>query len=270
MIKSVAIIAMLTSFSIASFSQQTAGKITYARTMQLQIVLAGDAAGMENMMPKSRTEKYELTFSNNKSLWKQMEEEPQEEMAGAVTGGFQIKTFSFGSEDVTYSNLDEMMKTDLRELGTKKYIVSDTIKRGAWKLSDETKTILGHLCRKATSQKIGKRVMMNIDNGKMERKEIDDTSNIVAWFAADIPVSVGPAEFQGQLPGAVLEVDINNGKTTFIAVEVTEKADLSIIKEPKSGKKTTQAEFVKERQKMMDEMERNNGGPGRTVIRAGN
>lgn len=268
MTKSVVFISFLFSIALTSFSQQQAGKIIYARTMQLQIVLAGDAAGMENMLPKSRTEKYELTFANNKSLWKQMEEEPQEEMAGGAVGGFQIRTFSFGSEDLTYTNLDEMLKTDLRELGTKKYVVTDTVKRNAWKLSDETKTILGHICRKATTQKIGKRVMMNMDNGKMERKEIADTSNIVAWFASDIPVSVGPAEFQGQLPGAVLEIDVNNGKTTYVAIEVTEKADLSIIKEPKSGKKLTPAEFAKERQKMMDEMERNNGGPGRTVIRA--
>ncbi len=263
--KLIAIVCLLVSISATALAQLNSGKITYERTVQLQIVLNDGGSGMENMLPKSQTQKFELSFANNQSLWKQMEEEPQEEMAGAATGGFQIRTFSFGSEDLTYTNLDAMLKTDLRELGTKKYIVTDTVKRGAWKLSDETKTILGQVCRKATTQKIGKRMMMNMDNGKMERKEFADTSNIVAWFAPSIPVSVGPAEFQGQLPGAILEIDANNGKTTYIATAITEKADLTVIKEPKSGKKITQAEFVKEREKMMDEMERNNGGPGRTI-----
>lgn len=36
-------------------------------------------------------------------------------------------------------------------------------------------------------------MMMNMDNGVMERKEVDDTANIVAWFATDIPVSAGPS-----------------------------------------------------------------------------
>lgn len=264
MAKLIAFVCLLVSFSLSSLAQITSGKIIYSRTVQLQIRISGDMQGMENMLPKSRTDKYELHFANNKGLWKQMEDDSQEEMARSADG-VQIRTFSFGSDDVSFVNLDAMMKTDSRELGTKKFIVEDTLKRSAWKLSDETKTILGHVCRKATTQRIGKRMMMNMDNGKMERKEIADTSNIVAWFAADIPVSIGPADFQGQLPGAILELEANNGKTLYVATEITEKPDLAIIKEPKSGKKITNAEFNKEREKMLDEMQRNNSGPGRTI-----
>jgi Protein of unknown function (Porph_ging). len=39
---------------------------------------------------------------------------------------------------------------------------------------------------------------MTMDNGKMERKEIDDTTSMVAWFTTEIPVPAGP-EVQGQL-----------------------------------------------------------------------
>lgn len=259
------IFCLLINIPFLSISQQTSGRIVYSKTVQMQIRLSGDVSGLENMLPKTKTDKFELTFANNKSLWKYVEEESQEEMAGQAVGGFQFKVMSFGLEDVTFTNLDNMMKTDLRELGTKKYIVQDTIKRSAWKLSDETKTILGHVCRKGTSQKIGKRVMMNMDNGKMERKEFDDTTNIIAWFATDIPVSVGPAEYQGQLPGAILEIDAKDGAMSFVAVEITEKADFAVIKEPKSGKKVSNEEFSKEREKLMDEMQKNNSGPGRTI-----
>jgi GLPGLI family protein len=197
-----------------------------------------------------------------------MEQEEQDgDMAynNSGGGGMQIRMIGAGTDDVMYSNIEATRRVELRELGTKKYIVEDTIRRMNWKLSDETKTVMGHVCRKAMSQRIGSRMMMNMDNGKMERKEIADTSNIVAWFTTDIPVSTGPAEFQGQLPGMILEIDVNNGRTVYKAIEITPKVDIATIKEPKGSKKLTPAEFNKERDKMFEEMSRNNGGPGRTI-----
>jgi GLPGLI family protein len=85
----------------------------------------------------------------------------------------------------------------------------------------------------------------------------------------DIPVSAGPAEYQGQLPGLILEMDISNGRQTFKAVSVAEKADLAVIKEPTGKKHYTQEEFNKERDKMMEEMQRNNMGGNRRMIRVG-
>ncbi|MDZ4808956.1 MAG: GLPGLI family protein [Bacteroidota bacterium] len=128
----------------------------------------------------------------------------------------------------------------------------------------ETKTILGQPCMKATSNRIS--TMMNMENGKMERKEIQDTSNIVAWFTSSIPVSAGPAEYQGQLPGLILEMDIKDGTQIFKATAISEKADLAIIKEPTGKKRYTAEEFKKEREKMMKEMEQNKEG-GQRVIR---
>lgn len=270
MTKLLAITLLATGALLSAEAQQTQGKITFERTVQIQIRFAtndgGNDEAIQNMLPKSRKDKFELSFANNTTLWKQMEDDSQDEMAGDQGGGgVQIRMVSAGSEDILYSQLESARKVELRELGTKKFIVEDSIKPMNWKLSEETKTILGHLCRKATSQKIGTRMMMNMDNGKMERKEIADTSNIVAWFASDIPVSSGPAEYQAQLPGMILELDVNNGKNVYVAVEISPKVDLAIIKEPKGPKKISPAEFNKERDKMFEEMGRNNGGPGRTI-----
>ena len=49
----------------------------------------------------------------------------------------------------------------------------------------------------------------------------------------------------------------NNGQTVFKAVEVSPKVSVSKIKEPKEGKKMTAAEFDKEREKIMQEMQKN-------------
>ena len=54
-----------------------------------------------------------------------------------------------------------------------------------WTLADETLTILGHRCQKATCRFRGR--------------------DFVAWFAADVPIKGGPWKFGG-LPGCILKV----------------------------------------------------------------
>jgi GLPGLI family protein len=210
-------------------AQQKEGKVMYERTAQIQIRFAGMNEEMERNIPKTRTDKFELVFGNNQSLWKQAEQENQDD-GNFGGGGMQINMVAVGSDDVLYTNFDAAKKVELRVMFDKKFIVDDSIRPLKWKMSEETKTILNHLCRKATAIRYSKRMTMNMDNGKMERKEVDDTSNIAAWFTTDIPVSAGPAEYQGQLPGLILEMDINNGRQTFIAKEILAKADLSVIK----------------------------------------
>ena len=69
------------------------------------------------------------------------------------------------------------------------------------------------------------------------------------------------------MPGAILEMDISNGRQVFKATSISEKADLAVIKEPAGKKKLTPDEFKKERDKMFEEMQKNNP-PGRgNVIR---
>ena len=101
---------------------------------------------------------------------------------------------------------------------------------------------------------------------KWSGKKYRTPPTIVAWFTSSIPVSAGPAEFQGQLPGLILEMDIKDGTQTFKATSIAEKADLAIIKEPTGKKHYTPEEFKKEREKMMKEMEQNNQGGNRRII----
>ena len=106
---------------------------------------------------------------------------------------------------------------------------------------------------------------MNMDNGKMTRENVTDTLNIVAWFTNEISGSFGPESYQGQLPGAILELDVNNGRTLYNAIEFAAKTDVAKIKEPTKGKKMTQAEFVKEREKLISEMQQGGGGNMRII-----
>ena len=254
--------------AISLQAQQKQGFVSYDRTSKLQLSFQGMPGGMEQQMPTTRTDKFELTFANNQSLWKAAEQENDEttDIRGGDGGGAHIRMVVSGSNDVLYTNFETSKKVEKRELFEKTFVIDDTINKLKWKMTGETKTILGQPCMKATSNRISTRTMMNMDNGKMERKEIQDTSNIVAWFTSTIPVSAGPAEFQGQLPGLILEMDIKEGTQIFKATGISEKADLAIIKEPTGKKRYTSTEFKKEREKMMKEMEQNNQG-GQRIIR---
>ncbi|HVT85735.1 MAG TPA: GLPGLI family protein [Chitinophagaceae bacterium] len=255
----------LSSFA---WTQQKEGTVTYERTTQMQIHFAGANDEMERMIPKSRTDKFQLTFGNNQSLWKMAPQDNNDDDNSFGGNGMQIRMVVAGSDDVMYCNFDAAKKVEQREVFDKKFIVEDSIRRMQWKLSDETKTILNHLCQKATATSYGKRMTMNMDNGNMERKEVADTSNIIAWFTTDIPVSAGPAEYQGQLPGLILEMDINNGRQVYKALDISEKADVASIKEPSGKKRYTPEEFNKERDKMMEEMQKNNQGGNRFFMRS--
>jgi len=246
-------------------AQQSQGKVTYARTVKLQFSFAGMPGGMESQMPSSRTDKFELVFGNNQSLWKQAEPENDDEGPTFGGEGMQIRMVVAGANDVMYTNFDTKKRVEKREMFDKIFIVDDSITSLKWKMTGETKTILGHPCMKAMAVRTSKRTTVNMDNGVMERKEIDDTANIVAWFATDIPVSAGPSEFQGQLPGLILELDVRDGDQVYKAVSLSGEADLASIKEPSGKKRLTQAEFRAEREKMMEEMNRNNPGGNRVI-----
>jgi GLPGLI family protein len=243
---------LLTLVTGAVLAQGNQGQVTYNRTSKIQFSFAGMPGGMQQQMPTSRTDKFELTFANNQSLWKQAEQDNEDEGHFSSEGGAHIRMIVAGSNDVLFTNLENGKKVEKREMFEKTFIVDDTISKLKWKMTGETKTILGMPCMKATTSTIRTRTMMNMDNGKMERKEIQDTSNIVAWFTTSIPVSAGPAEYQGQLPGLILEMDIKDGTQTFIATGISQKADYASIKEP-TGKKRYTAEEFKKREREDDE-----------------
>ncbi len=253
----------LALIAVLSLAQQKQGKVIYERTAQMRFNIAENNDG-EQTRTQTRTDKFELYFGNNQSLWKQAEKE-NEDNDNMNNGGVQIQMVIAGSDDVLYNNFNTARRTELRVFFDKNFIVDDSIRPLKWKLGEETKTILNHVCRKATATNTSKRTMMNVNNGVMERKEIEDTATITAWFATDIPVAAGPAEYQGQLPGLILALDINNGRQVYQAIEITDKVDLAIIKEPAGKKHYTPEQFKKEREKMMNEMERNNTGGNRQI-----
>jgi GLPGLI family protein len=250
--------------SVMAQAQMKEGRIIYERTILLPTRMITANPDIASQIPKSRTDQFELLFGNNQSLWQFLPSANNEE-PGTFSGNGVVMRFG-GTNDIAYYNFDKGTRVDQREIMDRSFVVTDTIAKGQWKLTDETKTILNYTTRKAVGQRIGSRTQMTMENGEMKRTVIPDTAAVIAWFTTDIPVPVGP-EMQGQLPGAILELEINKGQTVYKAVEVSPKINLNKIKEPKDGKKVTAAEFTKEREKLMEEMRKNmpNRGNGNTI-----
>jgi GLPGLI family protein len=247
-------------------AQMKEGKVVYERTITFQPRQNMNPEAAANM-PRSRTDRFELSFAKNQSFWESLPDlESNDENTGGG-GGIRFNRFG-GADDITYFNFETGKRIDQRELASKTYIVEDSIRKLNWKLTGDTKTILNHTARKATAQRIGTRFIMAMENGQMKRQEVADTTGITAWFTTEIPVPAGP-EFGGQLPGLILELEMNNGRMVYKAVEISPKVSVSNIKEPKGGKKMTAEEFTKERDKVMEEMRRNMPAGGRRVIMGG-
>lgn len=260
----------LIGFAFFSGAQQKEGKVTYERKSQMSFSI-NNGDGPSQPIQQTRTDRFELNFADNKMIWEQLPEDIQEDASNSMNGGggggqFVFRTIGGGGDNKVFCDFSAARKVQSMDLFDKKFIISDSIRKGNWKLSDETRTILGFPCRKATSQRIGTRMMMQMENGKMERKEITDTTEIVAWFTLSIPVPAGP-EMQGQLPGLILSLETNNGRTVYEAVDISDKVNKAAIKEPTKGKKVTQEQYNQERNKMLEEMQQNGGGSFR--IRAG-
>lgn len=257
------LIASAMVMTLPSLAQVKEGKIVYERTMQMNIRINDDNPAFQNLIPKERKDKFELFFTEGKSLWQPVEDDGQSDETSFGEGNGMRMVFRMpGADDITFHNISDGKKVEQRELGGKNYIIADSIKKMSWKVAGESKVILGHNCMKATTQRMQESFRMTMDNGETKREKVMDTLNIVAWFTNELPGSFGPEMYQGQLPGTILEIDVNNGRTFFKAIEVSPKIDVTKVKEPTKGKKATPQEFAKEREKLMQEMMQNGGGPG--------
>ncbi|MGB4773483.1 MAG: GLPGLI family protein [Chitinophagaceae bacterium] len=255
--KWISLLCSLLILSSGSMAQMKQGRIVYERKIQLKMQVNDPT--FANLIPNERKDQFELLFDNSKTLWRSANDGQDEEMNFDNGSGAQIRIVTPGNNDVLYSDLAASRKVEQKEVMTKQFTIEDSIRRMNWKLSSETKSVMGYNCKMATTTKMQKSQRMNMDNGQMKTEEVTDTMNIVAWFTDAITMGAGPEGYQGQLPGTILELDINNGRSKFTAVEISPKMDPKEIKEPK-GKKITQEQFVKERDKLFKEMNENGGG----------
>lgn len=195
-----------------------------------------EKAIMESMMKPSY---YKLTLGTNESLFS-FEEKLQNDQP-TEKGSVMVVSYG-GGRGSFYKNISENKSLRTENAFGKNYLISNELTKYDWKISKESKEILGYEVRKAEAV-------------------IDSTTSVVAWYAPKLPYKNGPSDYQG-LPGLILELEEINTygggmeKLVYTAQNIQVDKDQTPIKAPTKGEKITQTDFEafmkKQSQKMME------------------
>ena len=218
------------------------GTIFYERKLDLHRRLDDQ---MKALVPPFQTGEYELFYRDSLCFYKAVpKDEAPDPFENSGGGGTHIimKFGGPGDAGVLFKNFASGRLLEETTLDDKPYLITDSIRSLPWKLSADTLTIQGHLCKKATA--------ISTHN-----------NTVIGWYSEDIPVPIGPDKYGG-LPGAILKIDVDSVEIVFTATKILPTIDAAAMKMP-SGKTITRAAF----EKKMDELLGPADSQGRHIIR---
>lgn len=239
------------------FAQKTEGIVTYTETLKISIEVPEGMNEEEfrKMVPSEQTALKTLTFSSKECLYT----DAPEQAAGGTDAVFASEGDDGGEvrmdfkvqrpDSRQYRNIAQGERIESTEFFGRFFLIKETPKRMKWKIGREEKQVAGYRCQKAVLQ--------------------DTSRQVEAWFAPEIPVSVGPGEF-ADLPGLILEISIAGGERRAVANQVEMKTlDTKSLEKPSKGKSVTREEFSKIRDEKLKEMGATPGGGGtmKVIIR---
>ena len=135
-----------------------------------------------------------------------------------------------------YIDFQEESTIALQEFMTREFLVESKLVIKGWKLDPSRRKIGEYVCMKAT---------MNLEG---------DT--VTAWFAPELPVPAGPAEYYG-LPGIVLAVE-RLGETVLLATSIAlTPPPAEVLVKPDRGKKTSPEDFDRIVEEKVEEFKKN-------------
>jgi GLPGLI family protein len=248
-----------------AMAQMKEGKIVYERKINMYRMITDPE--MRTRVPEFRTSQFELLFNDQASLFRTVpEDEAPDPFAnnGGERGG---PRFMFRMpETATYTDLASQIQYESRGMFEKTFLIIDSLKSIKWKMSEETKTIAKYLCKKATTS-VPLQTMRIGGPRPGGRNNPDTTVNapvlpkeqeVVVWYTEQIPASIGPDTFTG-LPGAILEVNMDNDANVTTAIEVTVKYPKKELVQPTKGDKMNRVQFQEAMKKIMDDMQKGGG-----------
>ncbi len=206
-------------------------------------------AGLKNRLEKT----YILTFNKEESFFE--EDEKLDAMSGATDSWG--KNFSPGKQ---YKNVKTNSLLQSQEFYGKQFLVEDKLLEIAWSMGSETKKIGNYTCFKATATiPVADLEWYNFSWSSMSQNEDDSvkTTEVIAWYSPQIPVSQGPLEYWG-LPGLILEVNVGN--TTMLCSKIVmNPQEKSTIEAPQKGKIINKKDYQTTIAGKMMEMRNNRG-----------
>ena len=261
--------------SSSAMAQMKEGKIVYERKINMYRMVTDPE--MRARIPEFRTSQFELLFNEQSSLFRSVPDEDAPDPFANNGGDRGGQRFNFRMpETTTYTDLSSQMQYESRPMFEKTFLVVDSLKPLKWKISEETKTIAKHLCKKATTSVAAQSIRIGGGGPRgMGRNNGDSSSRpaaaitpketeVAVWYTEDIAPSVGPDNYSG-LPGAILEVDMDNGANVTTATEVSTKYPKKELVQPTKGDKMNRAQFQDAMKKLMEDMQRGGGMGGMRI-----
>jgi GLPGLI family protein len=169
---------------------------------------------MKERVPQLSTSFYELTFSEDKSIYRFS----KKDLSTKLPWG------SEKEDDIWYNDYGNSNFVQQKNVFGDTYILSDSLLNIQWKITNESREIAGFNCRKASGI-------------------IFDSVYVFAFYTDEITVSGGPMSLHG-LPGLILGVTIPRMFTSWVATRVQVNAvNDKVIVAPKKGKQKKASEL---------------------------
>jgi GLPGLI family protein len=215
----------LTLFIISNGFSQESGIVNYTKTTNWTKMMESSKT-----MSKADKERMVYTWGNNREF------EHKAELK------FNLGEYRFEYQEneeysrwrkeddyIIYRDRVNNQTFDVLSLLEKQYVIRDSIVCQHWKIKNDMKEVAGRICMNASY----------FDT--IKEKEV------MAWFALDLPVSIGPDHYCG-LPGMILEIIEANGAVVITATGILLSEEKVTIEKPeikKSRKSITQKEYNK-------------------------
>lgn len=149
------------------------------------------------------------------------------------------RSASRGDQEVvrdTWVSHAEGRIVETREFMGRGFLISGPLPEYTWRLTNEQAEHLGRMVIKAVAE--------------------DESTSVEAWFAPEIPVPGGPASYGG-LPGMILVLSVDGGRTQYIATEIAlGDVDAGLIRAPEDGNRVSREEYEEIVEEKLDELER--------------
>ena len=206
-------------WSIAAHAQNSIflsqGKIEFEKKINLYAQIDDETDDswkdlMKKTRPQFMTSYFDLKFNKQLTLF----------MPGRENADNNKMWQQPANDNTVFIDLSKKNYTGQKNIFGETFLVNDTARKIKWKITDETRNIVGFNCRRA--------------NGL-----IMDSIYVVAYYTDEILTNGGPECFNG-LPGMILGLAIPHEHVTWFATKVSaEDVPLTALTAPTKGKKTT-------------------------------
>lgn len=233
------------------------GRIIYDQVVKIEIELPPEMESMRDRIPKERSMKRMLLFNETESLMRNApkDEEAEVPVTRRMRGGngtVEIRMAGGGAnavERMLLTSMETGETIEQRDFMGRTFLIEGEQKPVPWRLTSEQGQYKGYLTQKAVATV--------------------DSTELIAWFSPEIPVPVGP-EAYGGLPGAILLLDVDGGKTTYTASVIEPETTFADgeFERPDKGKKVSQEEYDAVVAEKMKELQAQRRGGNRVMFRS--